>query len=350
MARPILLMSGSAIHASADSDSGDRAPACRTIRFVHHRRNVHPGGALFMNGYKLVSYQAVDGARAGLLVDDAVHDVAAAVGCAAPVRIMDILTAWEAWKPQLAAAAPGGAGMPISAVTLLAPLGAPAQIYCAGANYRDHAAAMAKINNTPLGPDPKEAGLKAWFFMKGARALANPGATVVLPPAAKKMDWEAELAVVIGHTAKNVPMARAMDYVMGYAIGNDLSARDLGHRAGVPNTSPFAMDWLAHKNFDGSFPFGPWITLAEYVADPQDQAIQLWVNGELKQNSNASEMIFNIAEQISHLSEKLTLHPGDVVMTGTPAGTGNESQTFLHSGDVIRIRIGGLGELVTPVV
>lgn len=303
-----------------------------------------------MKSYKLASYQAVDGARAGLLADGMVHDVAQAVGSASPVRIMDILTAWEAWKPRLAAAAPTAPGLPLAAVTLLAPLGAPSQIYCAGANYRDHAAAMAKINNTPLGPDPKEAGLKAWFFMKGARALSNPGATVVLPPAAKKMDWEAELAVVIGHTAKNVPVARALDYVMGYAIGNDLSARDLGHRDGVPNTSPFAMDWLAHKNFDGSFPFGPWITLAEDVATPQDQPIRLWVNDELKQDSNASAMIFNIAEQISHMSEKLTLYPGDVIMTGTPAGTGNESQTFLKSGDVIRIRIGELGELVTPVV
>ena len=303
-----------------------------------------------MTSYKLVSYQAVDGARAGMLMDGFVYDVADALDEISPVRIMDILTAWDAWKPRLAAAAPMGGGMPLAAVTLLAPLAAPAQIYCAGANYRDHAAAMAEINKTPLGPDPKEAGLKAWFFMKGARSIANPGATVVLPPLAKRMDWEAELAVVIGRTAKNVPVARALDYVMGYAIGNDLSARDLGHREGVPKTSPFAMDWLAHKNFDGSLPFGPWITLAEDVATPQDQKIQLWVNQDLKQDSNASAMIFNIAEQISHLSEKLTLHPGDVIMTGTPAGTGNESQTFLKSGDVIRIRVGDLGELVTPVV
>jgi 2-keto-4-pentenoate hydratase/2-oxohepta-3-ene-1,7-dioic acid hydratase in catechol pathway len=303
-----------------------------------------------MKSYKLVSYQSLEGARAGLLVDGLVHDVAEAVGEIETVSIMHVLTAWDAWKPRLAAASATDNGMPLEAVTLLAPLGAPSQIYCAGANYRDHAAAMAKVNNTPLGPDPKEAGLKAWFFMKGARSLANPGATVVLPAAAKKMDWEAELAVVIGRTAKNVPVARALDYVMGYAVGNDLSARDLGHRAGVPNTSPFAMDWLAHKNFDGSLPFGPWITLAEDVATPQEQPIRLWVNDELKQDSNASAMIFNIAEQISHLSEKLTLHPGDVIMTGTPAGTGNESQTFLKSGDVIRIRIGELGELVTPVV
>mgnify|MGYP005816520227 CR=1 FL=1 len=302
-----------------------------------------------MTGYRLVNYAALDGARAGLLIDGQVHDVAALTGRDGPVRIMDVLTAWEAWKPLLAAARPGAEGLPLAAVTLHAPLGAPAQVYCAGANYRDHADAMAKANGTPLGPDPKEAGLKAWFFMKGVRALADPGATVALPPGARKVDWEAELAVVIGRTARQVPAARALDHVMGYAIGNDLSARDLGHRPGVPATSPFAMDWLAHKSFDGALPFGPWITPAAAVPAPQDLPIQLWVNETLRQDSNTRAMIFDIAEQIAHLSEKLTLYPGDVILTGTPAGTGNESQIFLAPGDVIRIRIGALGELVTSM-
>ncbi len=303
-----------------------------------------------MQNYRLVNYTGVDGARAGLLVDGAVYDAAICLGSPTPLRIMDILTAWEDLKPRIERAAPLGAAIPLAQAGLLAPLGAPAQIYCAGANYADHAAAMAAVNNTPLGPNPKEAGLKAWFFMKSPRSLANPGQTVTMPKAAKKVDWEAELAVVIGRVAKDVPVERAYDYVAGYTIGNDLSARDLGRREGVPATSPFAMDWLAHKNFDGSLPLGPWIVPASDIADPMNLAIKLTVNGALKQNSNSAAMIFSIADQIAHLSQKLTLYPGDVIMTGTPAGTGNESGVFLNSGDVIAITIDQLGELVTKVV
>ncbi len=303
-----------------------------------------------MKNYRLVNYTGVDGARAGLLVDGQVYDVATCVGSATPVRIMDVLQGWGEWKARLAAAPALGAAIPLEHAKLLAPLAAPAQIYCAGANYADHAAAMAAVNGTPLGPNPKEAGLKAWFFMKGARSLSNPGQTVPLPKAAKRVDWEAELAVVIGKQAKDVSVEDAYQYIAGYCIGNDLSARDLGHRKGVPPTSPFAMDWLAHKNFDGSLPLGPWIVPAEDIADPMNLAIKLYVNGELKQNSNSGSMIFNIADQISHLSEKLTLYPGDVIMTGTPAGTGNESGVFLNSGDFIKITIDHLGELLTPVV
>ena len=121
-----------------------------------------------------------------------------------------------------------------------------------------------------------------------------------------------------------------MNYVAGYTIGNDLSARDLGRRAQLPNTSSFKHDWVAHKSFDGSCPLSPWITLARDIGNRPDLAIQLNVNEIVKQKSNSGNMIFNIAEQIADLSAKVTLYPGDVILTGTPAGVGNGRGEFLN--------------------
>jgi 2-keto-4-pentenoate hydratase/2-oxohepta-3-ene-1,7-dioic acid hydratase in catechol pathway len=168
---------------------------------------------------------------------------------------------------------------------------------------------------------------------------------VHLPRRSKKVDWEVELVAVIGKKATNVPLDQAMDYIAGYTIGNDLSARDAGVRPGIPVGSPFRNDWVAHKCFDQSCPLGPWIVPAEDLKDPQNLKIQLYVNGELMQDSNTSAMIFNIAEQISHLSEKLTLHPGDLVLTGTPAGVGTPRNKFLQPGDTVRCHIEGIGDL-----
>ena len=127
---------------------------------------------------------------------------------------------------------------------------------------------------------------------------------------------------MIGRPAKHVPMEKALSYVAGYTVANDLSARDRGRRPHIADTSPFKADWVAHKSFDGSCPLGPWIVPASDIKDPQNLAIKLWVNGEIKQDSNTGKMIFNLAEQIAHLSSRLTLHPGDLILTGTPAGVG----------------------------
>jgi 2-keto-4-pentenoate hydratase/2-oxohepta-3-ene-1,7-dioic acid hydratase in catechol pathway len=173
---------------------------------------------------------------------------------------------------------------------------------------------------------------------------------VLLPPRSRKVDWEAELAVVIGRKATAVAEEGALDYVAGYTIGNDLSARDLSRRAQLPDSSSFKHDWLAHKSFDGSCPLGPWITLARDIGNPQDLGIELDVNGIVKQKSNSGKMIFNIAEQIADLSASVTLYPGDVILTGTPAGVGNGRGEFLKSGDVVRVRIDKIGELITTMV
>jgi len=297
--------------------------------------------------YKLVTYDAGRGARAGIVVNERVYDVAEATGRKADETVLALLADWPNAKTRLAtlAAAPSGSGVALDSVSLLAPIPNPGAIFCAGANYADHVLEMATAQNIAPEPDPHSVGLKSWHFIKTIGCVAAPGEVVELPPRSSKVDWEAELAVVIGRTAKNVPLERALDYVAGYTIANDLSARDFTKRAQVPDSSPFRYDWVAHKCFDKSCPLGPWIIPAEAIGDPQKLAIALSVNGVVKQNSNTSVMIFTVAEQVSHLSEKLTLRPGDVILTGTPAGVGTPRGEFLKAGDDVRISIEKIGEL-----
>jgi 2-keto-4-pentenoate hydratase/2-oxohepta-3-ene-1,7-dioic acid hydratase in catechol pathway len=239
-----------------------------------------------------------------------------------------------------------GNGVPLAEVKLHAPLLYPGTIYCAGANYADHVAEMARAQNMPPPVDPRTLGLKPWFFIKPPRGcVVGPLAQVARPRGCQKLDWEAELVAVIGKAAREVSVENALDYVAGYTCANDLSARDLGRRAQLPPTNPFHWDWTAHKGFEGSCPLGPWITPAREVPDPQRLAIRLWVNGVIKQDSNTSQMIFSVADQISHLSSITTLYPGDIILTGTPAGVGTGRNEFLQPGDHVEVEIEGLGRL-----
>ncbi|HZA02247.1 MAG TPA: fumarylacetoacetate hydrolase family protein, partial [Hyphomicrobiaceae bacterium] len=242
-----------------------------------------------------------------------------------------------------------GKGQPLKRVKLLAPVRWPSAIYCAGANYADHAAEMARRMNRPLEPDPHTQGLKAWHFIKASRVLADPGATVKISGLSNEMDWEVELAAVIGRPAKNVSEEKALDYVAGYTAANDLSARDRGRRANISDTSPFKADWTKHKSFDGSCPLGPWIVPASDIGNPQNLGLKLWVNDVLKQDSNSKHMIFNLAEQIAQLSNGTTLHPGDLILTGTPAGVGAARGEFLKPGDVVKIWIEEIGTLTNKM-
>jgi len=306
-------------------------------------------------GYKLATYRSSEGPRAGLVVGDEVFDAAKLTGKPAYATVLGILEAWKAAEGALKKAAAGAAKsrvkrQPLAKTKLLAPVRFPSTIYCAGANYADHAAAMAARENNPPPPDPHEQGLKPWHFLKASRTITDPGATVKMTGYAKAMDWEIELAAVIGRPAKDVPLAKALDYVAGYMVANDLSARDRGFRSNVAPTSFFKMDWTKHKTFEGSCPIGPWIVPSSDIADPQNLALKLWVNGELKQDSNTGKMLFTLAEQIEQLSINMTLHPGDLILTGTPSGTGAESGTFLKSGDVVKLWIEGIGEIENRVV
>jgi 2-keto-4-pentenoate hydratase/2-oxohepta-3-ene-1,7-dioic acid hydratase in catechol pathway len=307
-----------------------------------------------MAGYKLVTYHTADGPRAGLVIDDKVFDAARLTGKGAYATVLGILADWRTAQGVLnkAAAAAGRSrvkALPLARTRLLAPVRWPSAIYCAGANYADHAAEMARRLNRPMEPDPHTQGLKAWHFLKAPRALADPGQMVKISGVSDQVDWEAELAAVIGRAAKDVPEEKALDYVAGYTAANDLSARDRGRRPNISDTSPFKADWTKHKSFDGSCPMGPWIVPARDIGDPQNLGLKLWVNDVLKQDSNSKDMIFNLAEQIAQLSSGMTLHPGDVILTGTPAGVGSARGEFLKPGDVVRVWIEKIGTLTNKM-
>jgi 2-keto-4-pentenoate hydratase/2-oxohepta-3-ene-1,7-dioic acid hydratase in catechol pathway len=300
-------------------------------------------------GYRLATYRTSKGPRAGVLIGDDVFDAEKLTGKAAYASVAGILADWKAADAALKKAAAGVAKsrvkrLPLAKTKLLAPL-QPLTIFCAGANYADHAAAMARKQGMPEPADPHEQGLKPWHFIKAAGTVAAPGAAIKASDYSKELDWEIELAAVIGRRCKDVPKEKALSYVAGYTASNDLSARDRGRRPHISETSPFKADWVAHKSFDGSCPLGPWIVPASEIKDPQGLALKLWVNDVLKQDSHTSKMIFTLAEQISHLSSRLTLHPGDLVLTGTPAGVGAGRGEFLKAGDVVKIWIEKIGEI-----
>jgi 2-keto-4-pentenoate hydratase/2-oxohepta-3-ene-1,7-dioic acid hydratase in catechol pathway len=305
--------------------------------------------------YKLLSYQAGRTARAGALVEDAVYDAAKVTGVAAHASVLGVLEDWSRARRLLAQAAKrleagrgrGRAkGIPLKRVKLLAPVLYPGNIYCAGANYTDHMAEMARAQGQAPGPNMKELGEKPWHFVKSSRsAVVGPGARVKLPVYSQMVDWEVELAAVIGRPARDVTVEKALDYVAGYTIADDLSARDVMRRDKNPATSPFHYDWLSQKCFDGACPLGPWIVPASEIPYPQNLALKLWVNDKVMQDSHTGKMIFSTAEQIAMLSSRVTLYPGDLILTGTPAGVGMPRRTFLKAGDTVKLWIEGIGDL-----
>ena len=308
--------------------------------------------------YKLLSYQAGRTARAGVLVADTVYDAAKVTGVADHASVLGMLEDWGRARRLLAQAAKrleagrGRAkGIPLTRVKLLAPVLYPGNIYCAGANYTDHMAEMARAQGQPPGPNMKELGEKPWHFVKSSRsAVVGPGAKVKLPVYSQMVDWEVELAAVIGRAARDVSVEKALDCVAGYTIADDLSARDVMRRDKNPATSPFHYDWLSQKCFDGACPLGPWIVPASDIPDPQNLALKLWVNDKIMQDSHTGKMIFSTAEQIAMLSSRVTLYPGDLILTGTPAGVGMPRRTFLKAGDTVKLWIEAIGELTHTMV
>ena len=303
--------------------------------------------------YKLLSFRTGPSPRAGVLIGDTVYDAATITKVPAHASVLGILEDWARARRLLDQAAKrlesGKArakGVPLGRARLLAPVLYPGTIYCAGANYTDHMAEMARAQGQPPGPTMKELGEKPWHFVKTSKSsVVGPGARVKLRVYSQMVDWEVELAAVIGKVARDVPVERARAHVAGYTIADDLSARDVMRRDKNPATSPFHYDWLSQKCFDGSCPLGPWIVPADQLSDPQRLALKLWVNDQLMQDSNTSRMIFDTAEQIAMLSSRVTLQPGDLVLTGTPAGVGMPRRVFLKPGDTVKLWIEGIGEL-----
>jgi acylpyruvate hydrolase len=217
-------------------------------------------------------------------------------------------------------------------VRLLAPVPNPGKIICLGHNYRDH---MGKDRTAP--PEFPT------FFCKTGNTVIGPGAPIVLPPETKQADFEAELAVVIGRRVRRIAKRDARDCIAGYTIFNDVSARDYQKRTS---------QWMLGKSFDTFGPMGPALVTAEEIPDPHDLELALSVNGVQRQKSDTRRMIFTVPFLIACLSAVMTLFPGDVIATGTPARTppAPESPEFLRPGDVVRITIEKVGELINPVV
>jgi 2-keto-4-pentenoate hydratase/2-oxohepta-3-ene-1,7-dioic acid hydratase in catechol pathway len=226
--------------------------------------------------------------------------------------------------------------------TLLAPLRWPRKVICAGVNYRRHMAEMG-------GEIPAE-GWRPFFFLKApTTSVIGPHDPIIVKhPGRARYDWEAELAVVIGTAGKDISAERAVAHAAAYCVANDLTARGYHRREAVP-ADAFAYDWFAAKSMEGSLPLGPGLTPAFLVPDPQDLRLRLWVNGELQQDESTADMVCSVAELIAAASEVVTLEPGDVIATGTPAGVGAGRGRYLRGGDVVRVTIDGLGTLENHV-
>jgi 2-keto-4-pentenoate hydratase/2-oxohepta-3-ene-1,7-dioic acid hydratase in catechol pathway len=296
--------------------------------------------------FKLLNYLGSDGrACPGVLVGDTVlHMPQCFPGMAWAQSTLAALNEWDVALPALRELAQNleGPSRSLSGVRLLAPILFPPAIYCTGANYMAHAEEM---NAEGAGVDKSQA--QPYLFLKsGPHCVIGPGDAIRLPAVSSKVDWEGEFAVVIGRRARNVKVENALDYIAGYTIMNDVSARDLSRR---PDWPRWNIDWFGHKNFETSAPMGPWIVPAEDIADPYACRLQLWVNEEKMQDALVSQLIFNISELIEYLSRRMTLLPGDVIATGTPSGVGRPRGIFLKAGDKVRIEISGIGVLENPV-
>jgi 2-keto-4-pentenoate hydratase/2-oxohepta-3-ene-1,7-dioic acid hydratase in catechol pathway len=316
--------------------------------------------------YQLFSYIENDAkARPGIRIDGTLYDLrdaAAQYNSTLPActTIDDLVDDWANSQTALApivewlsenAASTKVTTLNEKDVRFAAPLQRAGAIYGAGANYRDHVEAMSRAFNMNLVLDPRGQGIPPWHFLKSPRAtLTGHRSAIPYPANTTKLDWEAELAVIIGRVASNVSVEEALDYVAGYSCSNDVSARDQLVRQDVDPTSPFKFDWIGHKCFTGSCPVGPYLTPAAFVESPEHLDIKLWVNDELKQDSNTRNHLYSVADQIAYLSQRLELYPGDIILTGTPAGVGMERGTFLSKGDVMRVWIDGLGELENAVL
>jgi 2,4-didehydro-3-deoxy-L-rhamnonate hydrolase len=264
-----------------------------------------------------------------------------------------ILNTWATAHAVLDRLTDGSGDVSLADVTTLAPL-EPNQILQSGANYRKHVmdlivaeelerGSMSREQAQTMGAqvmDERVAAGEPYVFLGAASAVSGPYDDVVLPCRGEQHDWELELAAVIGIGGRHIPRHEALAHVAGYTIANDLTTRDLVYR---PDLKAIGSDWLRAKNAPTFLPLGPWIVPTEFVEDPQDLAIMLSVDGELMQNESTADMIFDVPTLVSYASSLVALRPGDVILTGSPAGNGMHHRRFLKPGDVIEASITGLG-------
>jgi 2-keto-4-pentenoate hydratase/2-oxohepta-3-ene-1,7-dioic acid hydratase in catechol pathway len=280
---------------------------------------------------RLVSFTQDERTRVGALDGDEVVDLSAA-SSSLPDDMCAVLAAGVPALAAARAALTGGSRIPLAAVKLESPVLRPPKILAVGLNYADHAAeAKLEIPKVPM------------IFNKQSTSAHPPYESFHLPRASTKLDYEGELAFVIGRECRHVPAERAREVIAGYMICNDVSVRDWQMR--VPT---FTMG----KSFDTHCPLGPAIVTGDELGNPHALAIRTWVNGDLRQASNTDQLIFDCYALVEHLSTAFTLEPGDVITTGTPGGVGStmKPRRYLAVGDVVKIAIDGIGEIEASVV
>jgi len=268
--------------------------------------------------------------RCGAVVGDEIVDLTTP-GIGLPGDMIELLRSGQGALERAADAISEGQRLSLDEVRLLAPVPRPTKVLAIGMNYVDHVLELGR-----------EAPEYQYWFNKQRTCIVGPGAPVVVPRVSNLVDYEGELAMVVGRRCRYVSVDRLTDVIAGYTVMNDVSVRDWQWR-----TPTFTMG----KSFDTHGPMGPYLVTTDEVEDAQDLSIRTWVNGELRQDSSTSQMIFSCAEQVEYLSTGFTLEVGDVILTGTPAGVGASFNPprWLVPGDVVRISIEGVGTLENPV-
>jgi ureidoglycolate lyase len=277
---------------------------------------------------KLATFDAGDAPEVGVVVGEDILPLSRAKPRLAGTMI-DLILNWPSAKAEVEEFAAKGIGaLPLSSIRLLAPVLRPGKIWAIGLNYRDHIAES--------GAEPPTG--QVWFS-KACSAVNGPFDPIELPSVpTPHVDYEAELVAVVGAGGRHITSADAHAAVFGYCVGNDVTERAWQH------SGP---QWSLGKSFDTHAPFGPWIVTADELLDPHNLGIRCLVNGEHRQESNTKHLVFNLWEQIAHLSAAMTLEAGDVIYTGTPAGVGAamKPMQFLQVGDVVRVEIDGIGAI-----
>jgi 2-keto-4-pentenoate hydratase/2-oxohepta-3-ene-1,7-dioic acid hydratase in catechol pathway len=270
---------------------------------------------------KLATYTAEGTMRTGIVVGDRIIDTGV------PGTMIDLIKGWDALKSTLEAKAAAGGGVPLSSVKLEAPVQRPGKIFAIGLNYADH------IAESKMGTPERQV-----WFTKAQTSVNGPFDPIDIARTTATADYEVELVAIIGQGGKHIAAADAPAAIFGYCVGNDVTERMWQHAT---------QQWSLGKSFDTHAPMGPWIVTADELGDPHGLGIRCFVNGEKRQDSNTNHLVFNVWQQVEHLSVGMTLEPGDVLFTGTPGGIGAamDPRQFLKAGDVVRCEIDTLGAI-----
>ena len=275
---------------------------------------------------KLATYIANGQTRTGIVVGESIIDTDFAGS------MIELIAQWDALKPRLEAKAAAGGGVPLASVKLCAPVQRPGKIFAIGLNYADH------IAESNMGTPARQV-----WFTKAQTSINGPYDPIAIARGTATTDYEVELVAIVGRGGKHIAAADAAGAIFGYCVGNDVTERMWQH------ATP---QWSLGKSFDTHAPIGPWIVTADELGDPHGLGVRCFVNGDKRQDSSTANLVFNLWQQVEHLSVGMTLEPGDVIFTGTPGGVGAamDPRQFLQPGDVVRCEIDRLGHIEATMV